>query len=171
MLTTVYLVTAISTIIVSVTNVLLCETLSVTALEFMGPFTLCGWKIYTRESDKLTKTAHMYLFIAYSRTTGLVLSTILSVYGRRKPATPVVLSVAVNLRALASTDNQWWVSRLRTSVDYASHYHHLRNVTLADINAGTREAARFEFGTFTTWVWGSLPTALLRPPTGPQACI
>ncbi len=44
----------------------------------------------------------LLVVVAYSRTTRLVLSATLSVYGRRIPATPVVLSVAVNLRALTT---------------------------------------------------------------------
>ncbi len=75
----------------------------------------------------------LFVFVAYSRA--IRLSAILSVYGRRKPATPVVLSVAVHLRAPAGTDNQGLISHLRMSVDSASHYHRLGNVTLADISA------------------------------------
>ncbi len=48
-------------------------------------------------SSKLSGASFFVLFIAYSRTTRLVLSVTLLVSGRGKHATPVVLSVAVKL--------------------------------------------------------------------------
>ncbi len=104
-----------------------------------------------------------FVFVAYIRTTRLVLSATLSIYGRRKPATPVALSVAVNLRAPAGTDNQGCVSHLRMSADSASHYHRLGNVTLADISAGPPGQPDSNSGP-SPHQFGVLETALLLPP-------